>query len=198
MNGQSGYHGSVSSWCSSLFRVKTKLKLHGSSGRQRLFPFCTAARSCLNFSSSDSWVAPSRPSHLLTLLLWCFDSSSTPVCHPPTGSDRVARPHCHLPVWSQRKSPAGSFLAEGGESGKNTTHPELTMRKTVWSFYSTHIIKALFTTYTRAVTDDYFSNHLFNQLFSQLCNWLFDWLLWQLILKKWPILHIWVSFFLQY
>lgn len=74
---------------------------------------------------STTWLPPALMFGLaaryagLTLLLWPFDFSRAPVCHPSKGPNCVTRPNRHLPVWNQRKSSACCLLAKGRKSGKS-------------------------------------------------------------------------------
>lgn len=58
----------------------------------------------------------------LTLVPCSLTFSSTPVCHPTKGPNRGSGPHCHFPLWDQRKPPACRLLAEGRESGESTNN----------------------------------------------------------------------------
>ncbi len=112
-----------------LFRAirvqKTDITLHGSSVRHSHFDLTMwyIACFCLKSPSPDNlqpWCLASLcTTGLLTLVFLPFDFSCTSVCHPPKGSNCGSRPHCHLPVWNQRKPSACCLLAEGGKSGKS-------------------------------------------------------------------------------
>lgn len=78
---------------------------------------------CLKSPSPNNlqpWCLTSRcTTGLLTLVFLPFDFSCASICHPPKGPNCGSRPHCHLPVWNQRKPSARCLLAEGGKSGKS-------------------------------------------------------------------------------
>lgn len=103
--------------------------LHGSSVQHSHFDLTMwyIACFCLKSPSPDNlqlWCLASLcPTGLLKLVFLPFDLSCTPVCHPSKGPNCGSRPHCHLPVWNQRKPSACRLLAEGGESGKSKQSP---------------------------------------------------------------------------
>lgn len=94
--------------------------LHGSSLRHSHFIYYIACF-CLKSPSSNNLqpccLASLCTTGLLTMVILPF--SCTSVCHPPKGPNCGSRPHCHLPVWNQRKPSACCLLAEGGKSGKS-------------------------------------------------------------------------------
>lgn len=122
------------------------ITLHGSSVRHSHFDLTMWYMACFCLKSPSPnnlqpWCLTSRcTTGLLTLVFLPFDFSCASICHPPKGPNCGSRPHCHLPVWNQRKPSARCLLAEGGKSGKSKQSHTNQCVETIVSFFIAALI----------------------------------------------------------